>query len=71
MGIKQNRGSKYILDVKFNNPDKKLICVVCHHIKHKSTKNKVYKLFDIGFNNNTLCYINNLEKIIKDFFELK
>jgi len=31
-------------------------------------KNKAYKLFEIGFENNTLCYLNNLQNIIISYF---
>lgn len=33
-----------------------------------NNKNKAYKLFEIGFTNNTLCYIKNLPNIINEYF---
>jgi len=66
-GHQSNRGSKYIHG---NTPtvDKKIICVVCNEIQLKTTKSKTYKLFSEGFTNDTLCYPNGIERIIKDFF---
>ena len=67
-GQQINRGSKYIENNKHNNENSKLLCVVCNEIQFKSKKNKVYKLFEIGFENNTLCYLNNLQNIINSYF---
>jgi hypothetical protein len=67
-GHQFNRGSKYIFDSK-NTKEKKLICVVCNNVTVKS-KNKTYKIISQGFKNNTLCYLNNLENIINDFFNM-
>lgn len=67
-GQQLNRGSKYIENNKHNNEKSKLLCVVCKEIKFKRTKNKTYKLFEIGFKNNTLCYLKNLENIIISYF---
>lgn len=58
-----NRGFKYIENNKHNNKNSKLLCVVCNKIQF--TNNKAFKLFKIGFENNTLCYLNNLINIIK------
>ncbi len=63
-----NRGYKYIIDNKHNNENSKLLCVICNEIQFKSKKNKAYKLFEIGFENNTLCYLNNLKHIIIAYF---
>jgi hypothetical protein len=63
-----NRGSKY-LDNNMNNEKIKLLCVVCNDIYFKN-KNKAFKLFQIGFKNNTLCYLNNLDNIIVSYFDL-
>ena len=68
-GHQLNRGYKYLIDNKHNNKNSKLLCVICNDIQIKS-KNKIYKLFEIGFENNTLCYINNLQNIIYSFFNL-
>lgn len=70
-GQQLNRGSKYIENNKHNNDNSKLLCVICNEIQFKSNKNKAYKLFEIGFNNNTLCYLNNLQNIITSYFIIK
>jgi hypothetical protein len=67
-GQQLNRGSKYIENNKHNNENSKLLCVVCNEIQFKSNKNKAYKLFEIGFQNKTLCYVNNLQNIIISYF---
>lgn len=67
-GQQLNRGFKYIENNKHNNENSKLLCVVCNEIQFKSTKTKAYKLFQTGFKNNTLCYLNNLQTIIITYF---
>ena len=67
-GQQLNRGSKYIENNKHNNENSKLLCVICNEIQFKSKKNKAYKLFETGFENNTLCYLNNLQNIITSYF---
>jgi len=67
-GQQLNRGSKYIENNKHNNESSKLLCVVCNEIQFKSKKNKAYKLVVNGFQNNTLCYLNNLQNIIISYF---
>jgi hypothetical protein len=67
-GHQINRGYKYLIDNKHNNKTSKLLCVICNETYFKSNKNKAYKLFEIGFQNNTLCYINNLQNIINSYF---
>ena len=67
-GQQINRGSKYILETKLNTHNTKLLCVVCNKIKINSTTNKQYEIYKKGFDDNTLCYINNLSVIINDFF---
>jgi hypothetical protein len=69
-GQQINRGSKYLIDSKHNTNNSKLVCVICNYIQFKSSNNKAYKLFDIGFTNNTLCYINNIGTIITNYFGL-
>lgn len=69
-GHQLNRGSKYIDNNKHNNEHSKLLCVVCNEIQFVSKKNKAYKLFETGFENNTLCYLNNLQNIICLYFTL-
>lgn len=73
-GHQTNRGSKYIdNDNKEHNDSdtsdtSKLLCVVCYDIQFKSNKNKAYKLFEKGFKNDTLCYLGNLNNIIRSHF---
>jgi hypothetical protein len=55
-GQQLNRGFKYIENN--GNNENKLLCVVCNKIKFTSDKN------------NTLCYLNNLENIIKSYFSI-
>ena len=69
-GQQLNRGSKYIVNNIHNNENSKLLCVICNDIELKREKNKVYNLFKIGFENDTLCYINNLKNIIYDYFTI-
>jgi len=69
-GHQLNRGSKYIENNKHNNEYSKLLCVVCNEIQFKSKNNKAYKLFETGFQNNTLCYLNNLHNIITSYFNI-
>ena len=68
-GHQINRGSKYLINNVSNTEKSKLLCVVCNKINFISNKNKAYKLFEVGFKNNTLCYIKNLETIIKQYFD--
>ena len=67
-GHQINRASKYIENNKHNNQNSKLLCVVCNEIQFKNNKNKVFKIFETGFKNNTLCYLNNLENIINNYY---
>jgi hypothetical protein len=67
-GQQLNRGSKYLENNIHNNINSKLLCVVCNEIQFKSEKSKAYKLFQIGFENNTLCYLKNLHNIIYSYF---
>lgn len=64
-GQQLNRGSKYLENK--NDENIKLLCVVCNEIQFK-TETKAFKLFEIGFRNDTLCYLNNLENIIKSYY---
>ena len=66
-GQQLNRGSKYLNTTTTTNV--KVLCVVCNKIQFKSKPTKAYKLFKLGFLNNTLCYLNGLKKIIFDYFE--
>jgi len=69
-GQQINRGSKYIDNNVHNTKNSKLLCVVCNEIQFKNKKNKAYKLFEIGFKHDTLCYINNLHNIIISWFSI-
>ena len=57
-----------LIDNKNNTEKSKLLCVVCNKINFNNNKNKAYKLFEIGYLNNTLCYIKNIETIINNYF---
>ena len=69
-GQQINRGYKYIIDNDKNTNNKKLLCVICNNVTFKSNKSKAFNLFKIGFEKNTLCYLNGLNKIIKKHFNL-
>jgi hypothetical protein len=60
-GAQTIRGSKYII----NNSNSQIICVISNYISFKNTNSKIFKIFQKGFNDNTLCYIGNLENLIK------
>ena len=68
-GAQMNRGFKYLINNEINNENTKLLCVICNKKKITNENNKIYKLFETGFEKDTLCYIKNLENIIKTFFE--
>lgn len=59
---------KYLINNKINTDNSKLLCVVCNNI-NVTKKNKAYKLFQLGFKNDTLCYLRNLPNIINKFFK--
>ena len=67
-GQQLNRGYKYLMDNKHNNENSKLLCVICNDIQFRTTNTKAYKLFEMGFQNNTLCYLKNLKNIISHWF---
>jgi len=69
-GQQLNRGYKYLVDNKINTDKSKLLCVVCNKIIFGSEKTKSYRLFQIGFMNDTLCYIKNITNIINKFFSI-
>lgn len=69
-GHQYNRSSKYIGDKYHNDKNCKLLCVVCNYIYIKSCKNKIFKLFEKGFEGDTICYLNGLENIIRTFFNI-
>lgn len=65
-GAQRNRADKYI-NSSINNLNCKLLSVMCNHHVLKNDGQKL-QLFKKGFENNTLCYLNGLKKIIIDFF---
>ena len=67
-GHQINRGYKYLIDNKHNTVKSKLVCVICNYIQFRTNNNKAYKLFEVGYLNNTLCYLKNLELIIDIYF---
>ncbi len=69
-GQQSNRGSKYVTESTQNTQKGKLLCVVCNEVKIDTVNNKTYKLFNAGFTNDTLCYVKNIETIVKKFFDL-
>ena len=66
-GAQYNRGFKYLDNKLYRNKKIKLLCVVCNYVYVKSYKTKLYNIFNIGFQNNTICYVNNLENSIHKF----
>ena len=65
-GQQSNRGSKYVIDY-----DKgRLVSVIAKYVILKNKKNKVYNLFNTGFQRNNLCYLDGLKNIIYEYFEL-
>lgn len=66
-GHQMNRGDKYLINSNINTNKSKLLCVICNKIQFKNNLNKKFNFFKIGFKNNTLCYLSNLDKIIKKF----
>ena len=69
-GHQTNRASKYILHNK-SNDDNKTICLIAEYPKLIKSKNKTYKIFSKGFENNILLYLSDLESIIKDHFKIE
>jgi hypothetical protein len=37
-------------------------------IKINNNNNKIFKLFEIGFTHDTICYLKNLSNIITNYF---
>ena len=69
-GHQVNRGYKYLIDCE-KIPNVKILCVICNEIIIKSDKNKTFQILKTGFENNTLCYLNNLQNIIHSTLQLK
>ena len=68
-GQQINRASNY-LDNNKNNENKKFLCVIANKYECKSIKSKSFKLMKFGFENNRICYVKNIEKIMLDFFKM-
>jgi hypothetical protein len=70
-GAQTNRAGKYIMQDPFEGRDDvKLVCVVCNYIQLKSEKNKAFHIFERGYEKNTICYLNRLDDLIREFFLL-
>jgi hypothetical protein len=67
-GQQINRGYKYLMENKHNTEKSKLLCVICNYIQLKGNKSKVYKIFETGYEKDTLCYIKNIGSIIDQYF---
>ena len=69
-GHQINRASKYILDenihIKLAKKNIKLVCIIAENTIIKSTKNKAFTIFNIGFSNNRLFYIGGIKNIINN-----
>jgi len=63
----QNRGRDYILNTSFNSETQKFLCVMC---LGKEFKQECLSLiiYSTGFENNTLVFLPELGKLIKNFF---
>ena len=71
-GHQSNRCEKYLNNNKYNNNNVKLICVVSEYLNIDSFKNKkIYDLLCKSIKNKKLCWINHLEEIIIEFFNIK
>jgi hypothetical protein len=68
-GQQVNRGSYYLQNQKNDDEKYKLLCVICNDIQFKNKKKKLFKLFETGFEKNTLCYLKNIHSIIHSFFD--
>tara|TARA_B000000475_G_scaffold15916_2_gene13404 strand:- start:1 stop:669 length:669 start_codon:yes stop_codon:yes gene_type:complete len=69
-GHQTNRASKYIFNNK-SNDDNKTICLIAEYPELIKSKNKTYKIFSKGFENNILLYLSDLESIIKEYFKIE
>lgn len=70
-GAQSNRGAKYILDEsKHTDANVKNVSVICKNKVIASLHNKMFKIFEVGFKEKRLCYINGIHEIVKSFFGL-
>jgi hypothetical protein len=68
-GAQSNRGAKYVLDeTKHTDSNVKNVSVICKDKVIASSQNKMFKIFQIGFKEHRLCYINGIYDIVKIFF---
>ena len=58
-GHQYNRAGKYILN---HNPN--LLCVVNDYVQVKTEKSKLFEIFRVGFENQSLCYPQNMLQLI-------
>lgn len=68
-GQQTNRASKY-LDDNLNTVNEKLLCVIANKYEYKTTNSKIYKIMKYGFDNDRICYINNIETVMLKFFDM-
>lgn len=66
-GHQRNRGSKYLFDCRNNTENTKLLCVVANKPTFTSQNGVQFRMFKLGFENDTMCYVKNLPRIIKKF----
>jgi hypothetical protein len=70
-GAQSNRGAKYVLDEsKHTDSNIKNVSVICKDKTIASSQNKMFKIFQVGFKEHRLCYINGIYDIVKIFFEI-
>lgn len=66
-GHQLNRGRKYICE-NGNKENIKYLCVIAKKTIFKTNCDSFY-IYEQGFRENTLCYLNNLRPIIAEFFD--
>lgn len=70
-GHQTNRGDKYITNPPHNDPNVLLLAVIASNEKcfftKRNSKSKHFMLFKKGFQNDTLCYIKDIERIAKNW----
>ena len=67
-GQQINRAGSYILNNKYDNINIKLLCVICNKTKLNKENTKLHKIFSKGLKDKTICYLNDLQNIIFNFF---
>ena len=66
-GAQRVRGSYYLKQSSKNCKNYKFVCVIANYTEIKTEESYVYKIFNLGFQCKTLCYLNNLKHIINSF----